>query len=140
MDFGYYETVEDFIYAVNKSLAAALGNDSSIHLTFNPRTVKVKVYIKKKQGLAFFVKLSRMLEFGGGPSKLLKTTESPFVADLFGITTIYVYCNIVQPQIVGNTNVYLLRAIPVSGKSGDVIIKHLLTFCTCPYRQSLSRH
>lgn len=32
VDFGYYETVEDFIYAVNKSLAAALGNDSSIRL------------------------------------------------------------------------------------------------------------
>ena len=110
------------IDAINKTLLAALGNDS-IHMVFNPRTAKVKVYIKKEHGLAFFDKLSRMFGFGGEDTKLLKTTESPYVADLFGITAIYVYCNIVQPQIVGNTNVHLLRTIPVSGKSGDVITK-----------------
>ena len=128
-DFGYYDTVKDLIDAVNKSLLAAVGN-GSIHLAFNPRTAKVKVYIKKKHGLAFFGKLSRMLGFEGEDTKLLKTTESPFVADLFGITAIYVYSNIVQPQIVGNTNVHLLRTIPVSGKSGDVITK---TFTNIQY-------
>ena len=96
----------------------SIGNDN-IRLPSNPRTAKV--YIKKKHGLAFFGKLSRMLGFGGEDTTLLKTTESPFVADLFSITAIYVYCDIVQPQIAGNTNVHLLRTIPVSGKSGDVI-------------------
>ena len=70
-----------------------------------------------------------MLRFGED-TKLLKTTESPFVADLFSITAIYIYCNIVQPQIVGNTNVHLLRTIPVSRKSGDVITK---TFTNIQY-------
>ena len=68
--------------------------------------------------------------FGGEDTKLLKMTESPFVADLFGITAIYVYCDIVQPQIVGNTNVHLLRTISVSGKSSDVITK---TFTNIQY-------
>ena len=40
------------------------------------------------------------------------------------------YCNIVQPQIVRNTNVYLLQTIPVSGKLGDVIMK---TFINIQY-------
>ena len=82
MDFGYYDNVKDLIDAINKALLAALGNDS-IHLAFNPRTAKVKVYIKKKHGLAFFDKLSRMLGFGGEDTKLLKTIESPFVAVSF---------------------------------------------------------
>ena len=129
MDFGYYDTVKDLIDVINKTLLAALGNDS-IHLTFNPRTTKVKVYIKKKHGLASFSKLSRMLGFGGEDTKLLKTTESPFVANLFGITPIYVYCNIAQPQIVKNTNVHLLQTIPVNRKSGDVITK---TFTNIQY-------
>ena len=63
-------------------------------------------------------------------SKFKKTTESPYVSDLFGITTIYVYCNIVQPQIVGDSSSHLLRTIPVNGKSGDVIAK---TFTNIQY-------
>ena len=126
VDFGYYDTVKDLIDAINKTVLAAIGNDS-IHMEFNPRTSKVKVYIKKKHGLAFFGKLSRKLGFGGHDTKLFKTTESPFVADLFGITAIYVYCNIVQPQIVGNTNVHLLRTIPVGGKSAKALGNVALT-------------
>ena len=45
------------------------------------------------------------------------------MSDLFGITTIYVYCNIFHPQIVGDTSSHLLRTIPVNGKSGDIIAK-----------------
>ena len=85
MDFGYYDNVKDLIDAINKTLLGAVGNDN-IHLAFNPRTAKVNVYIKKKHDLAFFGKLSRMLGFGGEDTKLFKTTESPYVADLFGIT------------------------------------------------------
>jgi hypothetical protein len=65
-----------------------------------------------------------MLGFGGKDVKIKKTT------DLFGMTTIYVYCNIVQQQIVGDTSSHLLRTIPVNGKSGDVIAK---TFTNIQY-------
>ena len=64
-----------------------------------------------------------MLGFGGGDIKIRKSKESPYVPELHSITSIYVYCNIVQPQIVRNTSVPLLRTIPVSGNSGDVITK-----------------
>ena len=59
----------------------------------------------------------------GEDIKIRKLSESPYVSDLHDIASIYVYCNIVQPQIVGNTSVPLLRTIAVSGKSGDVITK-----------------
>ena len=75
--------------------------------------------------------LSRILGFGGGGDlKIRKTKESPYVAELHSITSIYIYCNIVQPQIVGNTMVPLLRTIPVTGNSGDVITK---TFTNIQY-------
>ena len=40
-----------------------------------------------------------------------------------GLHTFFVYCDIVQYQLVGDANVPLLRAIAVSGKKGDVIAK-----------------
>ena len=52
------------------------------------------------------------------------------MADLQIITTIYVYNNIVQPQIVGDTSAKLLKTIPVEGKYGDVITK---TFTNIQY-------
>ena len=74
--------------------------------------------------------MAKILGFGGGDLKILKSKESPHVAELHSITSIYIYCNIVQPQIVGNTMVPLLRTIPVSGNSGDVITK---TFTNIQY-------
>lgn len=55
--------------------------------------------------------------------KIKKTTTSIYVADLFDITTVYIYCDVVRPQIVGDVSVHLLRTIPVTGKSGDIIAK-----------------
>ena len=49
---------------------------------------------------------------------------------MFPMSTIYVYCDIVEPQIVGDTNAQLLKTIPVEGKFGDVIAK---TFTNIQY-------
>ena len=69
--------------------------------------------------------MSIIFGFGEKNTKITKTTVSPYVADLFGMMAVYVYCDIVQLQIVGDTSAQLLRSIPVEGKSGDVIeLKH----------------
>ena len=71
-----------------------------------------------------------MFGFGGKEVRITKTTESPYVADLTSMTAIYVYCDVVQSQVVGDTSAQLLRSIPVEGKSGDVITK---TFTNIQY-------
>ena len=46
-----------------------------------------------------------------------------FVMDLNrGLHTFFVYCDIVEYQLVGDANVPLLRAVPVSGKNGEVVV------------------
>jgi hypothetical protein len=74
--------------------------------------------------------LSLILGFGGKEVKIDKTGESPYVTDLSTITSIYTYCDIIQPQIVGDTSARLLRSIPVEGKYGDIITK---TFTNIQY-------
>jgi hypothetical protein len=78
--------------------------------------------------------LSLILGFGGKEvvvdAKDGLTEESPYVTDLFTFTSIYKYCDIVQPQIVGDTNAQLLRSIPVEGKYGDIVSK---TFTNIQY-------
>ena len=38
-----------------------------------------------------------------------------------GLESLYVYCDLVDPQIVGDTMEPLLRILPVVGKYGDVV-------------------
>ena len=104
--------------------------DNSITFAFNPQTHKAKETLAPKHYIALYGQMAKILGFGGDDLKILKSKESPYVAELHSITSIYVYCNIVQPQIVGNTMVPLLRTIPVSGNSGYVIMK---TFTNIQY-------
>jgi hypothetical protein len=53
---------------------------------------------------------------------LTYTATASYPPDLRGgIDSLYVYCDHVQPQIVGDTMEPLLRIIPVGGRFGDVI-------------------
>jgi hypothetical protein len=128
IDYGFYETMSDSVQSVNNTLAKAWSDN--IKLTFNVRTEKVTVHLKNKHQLIVTDRMSIVLGFGGKETKIVKTTTSPYAADLHGFMAIYVYCDIVQPQIVGNTSVKLLKSIPVQGKLGDVITK---TFTNIQY-------
>ncbi|CAB4011694.1 Hypothetical predicted protein [Paramuricea clavata] len=111
VDCGYYETVQDLIAAVNRTLEKKTGN-RGIALAFDPRTTKMKVTISQRgYMLGLATKMSAMLGFGGIDMKIKKTTTSPYVADLLDITTVYIYCDIVRPQIVGDVSVHMLRTI-----------------------------
>ena len=50
------------------------------------------------------------------------------------VSTIYVYCDIVEPQIVGDRSAQLLKSIPVLGKFGDIIAKTFINIQCAPIR------
>ena len=128
VDYGYYSSMEGLIKATNTALAKDV-NDNIV-LTYNSVTGKVTVKLKNGYQLGLIGRLSVVFGFGGKDTKVLKMTESPYVADLAAMSTIYIYCNIVQPQIVGDTNAQLLKSIPVAGTFGDIITK---TFTNIQY-------
>ena len=63
-----------------------------INLTFDPLTQKVTTHVKKGYMLALLKPLTFIFGFGNEEPTMTKTTESPYVADLTTISTIYVYC------------------------------------------------
>ena len=129
VDYGYYTSVPELIKTINAAMKKELKNNNVV-LSYNLRTHKVKVTLAPKHYILFRPQMARILGFGGDDIKILKSKGSPYVAELQTITSIYVYCNIVQPQIVGNTTVPLLRTIPVTGNPSDVITK---TFTNIQY-------
>ena len=50
--------------------------------------------------------------------------EAAFPPDLrAGIDSLFVYCDIIEPQIIGNNRAQVLRIVPVTGDYGSVIDK-----------------
>ena len=132
MDYGYYQSMQELIKAANKALSRNVSDN--IKLTYNALTGKVTVQIKNGFQFAVMKQLSIILGFGGKDVMLKKTTESPYVADLTTVSTIYVYCDIVEPQIVGDTSAQLLKSIPAEGRFGDIIAKTFTNIQYVPIR------
>ncbi|CAB3994888.1 Hypothetical predicted protein [Paramuricea clavata] len=90
----------------------------------------------KKPGHKVFIarRISLVLGYAGKETVIdvakRAAQESPHAADLNIFSTIYTYCNIVQPHVVGDTSAQLLRSIPVEGKYGDIVTK---TFTNIQY-------
>ena len=120
--------MQDLVKAVNKPLAKNV-NDN-IKLMYNTLKGKVTVQLKNGYQLGLIGRMSIILGFGDDLKIITKTTVSPCVTDLTVVSTIYVYCDIVEPQVVGDTSAQLLRSIPAKGKFGDVIAK---TFTNIQY-------
>ena len=128
IDYGYYQEIQDLIKATNKTLAKNVSDN--IKFTVNTLTGKVAVHIKNGYKLILSGRMSIIFGFGGKETLITKTTESPYVADMPPISTIYLYCDLVESQIVGDVNAQLLKTVPVEGKFGDNITK---TFINTQY-------
>ena len=101
-----------------------LESDGKITFTFNPRTEKTDVILAPSYYVMLYGRLSKILGYGGIHIKIRKSTERSYVVDLFGITSIFVYCDIVQPQIVVQPQSAPIRkTVPVSQKSGKLITR-----------------
>ena len=91
---GYYSSMEGLIKATSTALAKDV-NDNIV-LKYNSVTGKATVKLKNGYQLGFIGGLSVVFGFGGNDTKVLKMTESPYVADLAAMSTIYIYCKILQ--------------------------------------------
>ena len=104
VDYSYYTSVEDLVKAVNAALLATGDVNDNIKLTYTALTGKVTVQIKNNVQFNLDKLLCLMLGFGGKDVIIKKTIESPYAADLTVLSTTYVYCDIVEPQNVGDTS------------------------------------
>ena len=134
MDYGFYASIQEFIVDVNKGLKEETGDDS-MYFTYSTKTGKVTCHLKKPRQKVFVARTISLILGYAGKETIIDVAkgaaqESPYVADLSFFSFIFTYCNIVQPQIVGDTSAQLLRSIPVEGKYGDIVTK---TFTNIQY-------
>ena len=132
-DYGYYEDAGKFIEKANKIMKLDKNLKGGVQFKENNLTKKITVEIKSGYSMT---RVSRILGFGSSTPVFKKTTVSPYIADMSVLSPIYVYCDIVEPQVVGNVSAQLLRSIPVQGKFGDIISE---TFVNIQYAPILRK-
>jgi hypothetical protein len=121
IDSGHYESVSDLVKNFNSRISK--DTQSKIQLTYNKHTRKVTVDVKKQTSIWFTGDIAAALGFDQD-SYITKKTTSPYTADIdAGFWSLFVYCNLVSDQIVGDKKVPLLRAVQIKGKYGDIITK-----------------
>ena len=109
---------------INQAIASA-GKEASENIKFSYDGLSGRVHIEIKNGakVAFLDDLAAIMGFEVPFQRAIdKTTKSPRVADVnAGLYSLFVYCDSIQAQLIGDTEVPLLRIVPVQGKHGDMI-------------------
>lgn len=140
-----YETPQQLVMTLNDKTKDALGDNQKdkIHFVYNDLLRKFTACVSPGYMVRFPKQLAIILGLGDKETTLRQSEQeeksgitntasrrvydnkkiiASFCMDLErGLHTFFVYCDILDYQLVGDANVPLLRSIAVSGKSGEVI-------------------
>lgn len=120
---GYYKNIGQLVDDLNKQFEEEFRENFCITFKHNVFLKRIKLILKDNCSVIFNQGLADVLGFEA--YKLYSDScDSIYHPDIYrGFHTIYVYCNICEPQVVGNYYVPLLRAVNISGKDGDMVNK-----------------
>ena len=129
IDKGYYLKMDALLREMNQAfqrqMDEKLRNDIVFH--YNGVTGRVKLFMKGGYTVWFSEGLADILGFKSGEVYRASSSPevsimSPFIADITrGFNSLYIYCSICEPQIVGDAYVPLLRTVFLSGRHGQMI-------------------
>ena len=122
---GYYTSAADLIAKINKVINANDRFKDELQLSFDTLNRKVTVHLQNKTEV-YFYGIGQTLGFS--PNKVIsRTSTAERAVDLeHGFHDLYVYCDMIQSQYVGDALVPLLRIVPVEGKDGERICKSFI--------------
>ena len=112
---GYYSDFEDLNNAFKRQ-----GLPSGVQLNHDKLSKKVTLDIREGGRLYLFSGLAEMLGFH--PNAILtQSQEAPNPTHLQNIPSLYVYCDLLEGQMVGDIHAPLLRVVNVNGTHGEMI-------------------
>ena len=120
----YYTTIDEYITNINESIKKLFKEESiPDEIKFGIANGKVtitlphyfKVHLRREQAIVLgFMKFDNPEEV----ITITETKQGTYEANLHRETNIHVYCDIIQPQIVGDKTIPLLGIIPTKNTTG----------------------
>ena len=121
---GHYSTVQELIGAI-QSVIDGVDSNRNVLLSYDGIMNRVRIMVKNGGAISMKDDLATMLGYESPLTSPITTSFSaPYAPNLqLGMHSLYVYCSLVQDQMVGDVQVPLLRIIPVEGQHGEFITK-----------------
>jgi hypothetical protein len=120
IEAGYYDRPERMIAAINNTLKKA-SDETKVTLSYSKITQKVTVDLDP--GTILSMDMSNIHGFNNSFVTTAREADSVVVMAQ-GFHALYVYTNVVESRVVGDSVVPLLRIVPLEGKHGDVVSKN----------------
>ena len=110
----HYSTIEDVIAKMNELVTKDQRFKDDVKFTYDSRSRKVTVHLENNTEISLR-DISYFLGFSE-PCVISKTVTAEREADIEdGLHDLYIYCDVVKAQYVGNALVPLLRIVPGEG-------------------------
>ena len=122
---GHYNSMESIIEKMNSLVKDSIHKDN-VWFSYEKLNRKVTIHLQNNAEV-FFSDVGVMLGFDR--ETLYSTTiTAKREADLdHGFHNLYVYCDVVESQTVGNSQVPLLRIVPVEGQDGERVSRTFMS-------------
>ena len=141
-----YESPTQLVDTLNDEVKRVLGKSQhdKIYFTFHPLLGKFTAFVEQGYYVRFPKALTAALGLGDDdsilkqsiheeafgvtetPTRLVYNSDkiiAPYCMDLNrGLHTFFIYCDVVEYQLVGDASVPLIRTIPANGKNGEVVV------------------
>jgi hypothetical protein len=131
---GYYSSAKRIIKAIEgKMHRTELKN--KFHMVFNEINHKIDMKVKKDCQVIISPLLQSMLGFRQAIFPAGEYVSDWVAAIKKGLNSLYVYCPLVEPRMVGDAQVPLLRIVPVEGRDGEMISRVFDPIQYCPLLQ-----
>ena len=120
IEAGYYFSPRELVNTINNAIQL-----DGVHFSYSETAQRVIMEIAPGCRIHFIEPLSSMLGLSHGNTMCESSMESgKFPIDLSrGIDSLYIYTDVVQTKLVGDTSVPLLRVVPVHGSYGSMVFK-----------------
>ena len=120
---GYYPNIESLFEEIQEQQRKCL-NEIDPRISFKYHTATRTLSIDCDSCMIEVPPcIQHMLGMGSSRKLRSGTTTTMDPIDLEPIQSMFVYCDIVEPHIVGDTTTSLLRIVPVEGESGQLITR-----------------
>ena len=119
---GHYSSVADLLTMINEVVDEDDRFKDELQLSFDTLNRKVTVHLQNKVEV-YFSDIGQMLGFSQN-NGISSTWTAERAVDLkHSFHDLYIYCDIIQSQNVGDALAPLLRIVPIEGKDGERISK-----------------
>ena len=123
---GHYASIDAVIAKMNELVDSEKRFKDDVKFSYDSLSRKVTVNLQNNTEIVL-ENIGYMLGFQSPTQVISKTTTGEREADLeHGFHDLYIYCDIVKGQYVGDALVPLLRIVPVEGLDGQWISKSFL--------------